>query len=529
MCIHTSSWLCYCPCLLWGMTSVAAPPTTEHLGSWDDYYVGRVLPNLVASHWSGEQYASKSILIDLTRIRDTPVRVRNVVARFNRGELNDYILRLPSPFSVPFVIIDINNDGHLDFLTGQGEQRGTFVWDTDKNDWRQLSLPTALGAIGGRLACLTSDGVPTLLIRSVAQIGAWRFVDGTWQAASQFVRGLSLGDRRLLTSAGGADRGVRFYDLDGDGRDELIIANPDQQGVLQWAEQDNRWQAINIRWPKDAIFVTHGGEDAGCRLADINGDKRLDILMSTPEWSAAYLWQSDQNRFSEPIAKTPRDAASTAFPMFANAGRSTNAWFHEPTRSVMAAGPVAAPNASQPWDRALRFGIAFTDVLPGFSQLLNNDGGRDIWWDYLGNKSPNHFIRQQQKGTRIAWQTATVSQGDLAQAVRFVFVGAMGYRSEPATAGFQLTCDESAPIHFDLAHKHSSWSNVDKTLKLVFEPTWRNDVDAAGYFFLTVDRSLLKSGKPLAVSVVSVGEGSKRWFAIHPVTHPRLVDETKKK
>ena len=520
---------CFFSVLIGSVLVNAATAATGHLGSWDDYYVGRGIPDLVAPRWSGEQYVGNAVVIDLTRVRDEPERVRRIVHRFNCGELDEFVLRMPSPLSVSFAAIDLNNDGYLDFVSGAAAQQRTYVWQSGEKNWKDVELPTPVGVIGGRFARVRFDGVPTLLVRSVAQRGAWQFVDDRWHAASAFVRGLDLAETRLMTSVGGVDRGMRFLDLSGDGRDELIIANTDQQVVLQWSVEEARWHTTGITWPDDAVFVTSNGIDAGCRLGDVNGDDRLDVLISNDEGSMVYLWRSEGEGFGMPVARERRGEEGAApLPAFVKGGRPTGAWFDSESRSVMTPRDTPDADGSQPWNQALRFRIAFGNAVPGFARLVASDGAEDVWWDYLGEKSPNHFIRQEKKGIQLSWQTVAVPKDDRSDRVRFVFVGAMGYRSEPVTDGFVMTFPGAAPIVFDLSHVRQSWTNVDNTAALVFDPTWHDASDAAGYFFLTIDRSLLNGGEPMTVSVASLGEGSQRWFAIHPVSHPELVEREAK-
>jgi len=44
------------------------------------------------------------------------------------------------------------------------------------------------------------------------------------------------------SSQGPVDRGVRFRDLDGDGRCELLVGNETQNAIFRWSEEEKRWK-----------------------------------------------------------------------------------------------------------------------------------------------------------------------------------------------------------------------------------------------------------------------------------------------
>lgn len=75
--------------------------------------------------------------------------------------------------------------------------------------------------------------------------------------------------------------------------------------------------------------------------------------------------------------------------------------------------------------------------------------------------------------------------------------------------------DEARTLNFDLAPAPASWSNDDGSVELLYLPTWKSQVDTAGFFMLTV-KGLGKDerGNPLRLAVKSLGGGSNRWFAI---------------
>ena len=66
-----------------------------------------------------------------------------------------------------------------------------------------------------------------------------------------------------------------------------------------------------------------------------------------------------------------------------------------------------------------------------------------------------------------------------------------------------------------MARQLTQWVSEDGTVELTYLPTWTSTVDSGGFFFLELTRGIpedSKGGVPFAVR--SLGEGSKRWFAL---------------
>jgi hypothetical protein len=80
--------------------------------------------------------------------------------------------------------------------------------------------------------------------------------------------------------------------VDGDSIDELIVAYPDQHGVLKWNQSRQTWEELNYSWPEDLYLIDDEGRDAGVRLVDINGDGHPDLLKSDEQDYAAYIFYS---------------------------------------------------------------------------------------------------------------------------------------------------------------------------------------------------------------------------------------------
>ena len=94
------------------------------------------------------------------------------------------------------------------------------------------------------------------------------------------------------------------------------------------------------------------------------------------------------------------------------------------------------------------------------------------------------------------------------------FIGGLGYETEPRTDGFALMSNEQHKLSFDVTRKPYTWVSSDKGVELVYLPTWSSDVDSGGFFFVIIRNSILRKQSRLLLTVRSLGEGSKRWFAL---------------
>ena len=153
----------------------------------------------------------------------------------------------------------------------------------------------------------------------------------------------------------------------------------------------------------------------------------------------------------------------------------------------------------------------------GFDRLVSNDGGTDSWFNYSGTQASRPYIRQQRPGDTLAWLTPEIElRADTDRQV-FVFVGGIGWQSEPVAAGFTLLIAEEPVLKFDVTTSPKVWHSSDESVRLSYLPTWTSDVDSGGFFYLEISNDRLKAGEPLELSVRSEGMGSKRWFSLDAV------------
>jgi len=113
----------------------------------------------------------------------------------------------------------------------------------------------------------------------------------------------------------------------------------------------------------------------------------------------------------------------------------------------------------------------------------------------------------------------------------------LGYWDQPKTEGFELSVDGASVLNFDLPEDgnakvgaRSQWKSQDGKASLAFEigRVSTPGPDYFGVFTLTVPTSLIKDASAGAtISVKSLGEGSRRWFAVSD--YPGLMEQKEEK
>lgn len=150
---------------------------------------------------------------------------------------------------------------------------------------------------------------------------------------------------------------------------------------------------------------------------------------------------------------------------------------------------------------------------PPVARVTSTDQEATEWHNFAGDFVPRGFIRQQKIGTELAWVTPPFSK--LAgTALVYGFTGGVGWITEPQTDGFSLSIGGEEKLRFDVTRELSRWVSDDKTVELIYLPTWTSAVDSGGFFFVSLTRVPVNDDGAVEFAVRSLGQGSKRWFAL---------------
>lgn len=265
-------------------------------------------------------------------------------------------------------LLDLNNDGYMDVLVAREFARGgsedivktSRIWMPLTKQWMEIEFPALLTHInkaegtqsrGVRFAILHKSGLVSALrldkhvggtlTNSYGRTG-WTFdsrltVDGNkWHEDRSLIEGLEIDGTPLIADTEQpvknsedvtVDRGVRLRDVDGDGIDEVIASGPGLSALFQWREVDKRWARLPFALPEGAVIADSDGNDAGCRLIDIDEDGDLDVLFSNEKEFGLYLFTDMKSGWSTKVRAGKRGDAN-AIPAITRGGTNNGAFFH---------------------------------------------------------------------------------------------------------------------------------------------------------------------------------------------------------
>jgi hypothetical protein len=192
-------------------------------------------------------------------------------------------------------LIDVNHDGYLDVLTPEL----TRVWQPDSRSWK-----TVPGAIPfARFGVLDKSGAASASSRTKT----WTFQESGWTEQADLALPVVTNDQA---------RFFFFRDLDGDGRCELIA----RHGIYQFA---GGWKKLPFTLPVEPI--DGDGRDSGLRFVDLNGDGRPDLVYSNEQEWGVWVFRDLQTGW-EKVSGGRR--TEDAIPMITRNGTNNGAWFH---------------------------------------------------------------------------------------------------------------------------------------------------------------------------------------------------------
>lgn len=153
----------------------------------------------------------------------------------------------------------------------------------------------------------------------------WRcdsYVDGEWRRDERFVAGLP---RLTATSLAG----ICFRDLDGDGRAELIASSGELNAVYRYDPQGESWSRLPFALPDGVAIADARGRDAGLRFVDVNDDGRDDLVFSDGERFSVHLFSSLTDGWSRAGIAGRRGDTAVNVPMIVRPdGTNNGAWVH---------------------------------------------------------------------------------------------------------------------------------------------------------------------------------------------------------
>lgn len=260
---------------------------------------------------------------------------RDVRERLTKNLLAGHPLRAADGRDNGVRVLDVNGDGYMDVVIGNERVRQTRIWIPQAERWQVTDLPVPLVWLSGdgkhrdggvRFGVLRPDGMASLLVRRDATAGLWHFDGQHWVLDPRGLDGLML-DRAVATGLGSHDLGVRLRDLDGDGICELVVGNAWQNAVFAWQGAGRGWRYLNYGLPENTALVDSSGRDAGLRFVDVTGDGRADVVFSNAERFSCHAFVSLARGWSRTLLDAKR-AGPEDLPMIVRDDGSNNGvWF----------------------------------------------------------------------------------------------------------------------------------------------------------------------------------------------------------
>ncbi|RPI84488.1 MAG: VCBS repeat-containing protein, partial [Planctomycetaceae bacterium] len=186
---------------------------------------------------------------------------------------------------------DVNRDGRADIVIPHGWWEGPPPAQLGKGTWKWHPLnltptgePGYLPAADLYTEDLDLDGDADILMSAAHEVGVWWFENlGGEDQKFQY---------HLISDVVTQTHALNFVDLDGDGDKELITGKrwwahgpkgdirPDQDPVIIWFDIERRKGAPPRFTPHVIPESSGSGVGTQFRVADLNGDKTPDIVLS---------------------------------------------------------------------------------------------------------------------------------------------------------------------------------------------------------------------------------------------------------
>ncbi len=344
--------------------------------------------------YAASKYAGKVLFLNFQELLD----------RLTQNALGGVPLRSPDGQDNGVRLLDLNADGWMDVVIGNEKVRQTRLWSPQERRWMVGDFPVPIVRrtpegtqvpTGVRFGVLRPGGMASILVRSDSCTGLWHFDGARWVPEPDGLSGLEVGQpaQPVFTCRMGLDQGARLWDIDGDGRCELIVGGPAGQAVFRYNEGASPcWQKLPYPLPDGTAVVDAQGRDAGLRLVDLDDDGKLDVVFSDARRYGIYLFTSSETGWSRTVLAVQRSDPDD----FAKLVASLQA----EAKASSAKSGEKTPSGKQPMAPAAPVTGKVLPILPPFVRTDGTNNGasfahRALWVqnEDTGGLLPSHVAR----------------------------------------------------------------------------------------------------------------------------------------
>lgn len=235
--------------------------------------------NAFCSEWNPKIFLNTGVgWIDVSNAWELPNRIDNPYRK--ESFVNEY------EGDTGLRIIDVNGDMKADLVRGRTQYKkyvyinnGVSGWDYNPNWHLPLLGFISDGDYGFRMADINGDNLPDVVCRNNKTNGTcsrnnptiflntgtdWVDVSTTWNLPV------------IFATENGYDTGVRIFDINADGLNDLIYAIGDTKDI--YLNNGSGWTYDpSLTFPLQG-FVMNSSGDYSVRMADINGDNLPDVV-----------------------------------------------------------------------------------------------------------------------------------------------------------------------------------------------------------------------------------------------------------
>ena len=284
------------------------------------------------------------------------LNIQEALDKITRNMLGGVPLRAPDGQDNGVRILDLDADGFMDVVIGNDERRQTRRWNPDTDRWDSSAFPFQLVTrvddvvreTGVRFGVLQSSKHASAIFVNGANSMVAHFDGSGWRVDGLKIPDFAGNDVRAASK--GRDLGVRIRDVDGDGFSDLLVSNPQQNALLRWNE--NRFSLVDGALPALGSIVDAHGHDGGVRFWDLDGDGNDDVVLSNDEQYYVYLYDEAEQGWTDRVLHGAAGAPG-ALPKFVSEGENRGAWIQD--GKIYVANEITARNADLVETRDVEF------------------------------------------------------------------------------------------------------------------------------------------------------------------------------